>query len=195
MTDATDRYKDPAHREGFYHPTQITVHWMIVFLVLFQFLSGGGMEEAFDGAREGTALGLSGTAWVHGLIGTSIGLLMLFRLWARRAHPIPPPPESEPHALQYVSRGVHYAFYALLIGLPVLGLLAVLTGIGPLAGLHALGAWVLLILVVLHFAGAMWHAFRRDGVVKRMLRQDPAGQYDTATDAGGVRIARGEGQT
>lgn len=186
---------DPAHREGYYHPSQIVAHWTIVFLVLFQFLSGGGMEAAFDGAREGRALGLSGTAWMHGLMGTGILGLMVWRLWMRRRHPVPPPPESEPAILQMVSRGVHYAFYAILIAAPLVGLLAVFTGIGAFAGLHGLLVALLLILIVLHFAGAMWHAFRRDGVVKRMLRQDPAGQYDVTTDAGGVRIAHGEGQS
>ena len=193
MTAATH---DPADRKGFYHPAQIVVHWTVVFLVIFQFLTGGGMEAAFEAAREGAApLRLDGTAWVHGMIGTSILLAMLFRLWLRNRYHAPPPPEDEPTIVQYLSRGVHFAFYAFLIAMPVFGLLAVFTGIGILATLHGLAAWVLLLLIVLHFAGAMWHAFRRDGVVKRVLRQDPAGQYDSTTDTGGPRIAHGEGQT
>ena len=188
--------RDPAERPGFYHPAQIVVHWTVVFLVLFQFLTGGGMEHAFDAAAEGEALlRLDGTAWVHGMIGTSILLAMLFRLWLRNRYEAPPPPEDEPSLVQYLSRGTHWAFYAFLIAMPIAGLLAVFTGSEILAGLHGLASKVLLLLIVLHFAGAMWHAFRRDGVVKRVLRQDPAGQYDSTTDSGGPRIAHGEGQT
>ena len=187
---------DPAHREGFYHPAQIVAHWTVVFLLLFQFLTGGGMEHAFDAAEEGEALlRLDGTAWVHGMIGTTILLAMLFRLWLRSRYHAPPPPADEPQLVQYLSRGTHWAFYALLIGMPIFGLLAVLTGSGVVAGLHGLASKLLLLLVILHFAGAMWHAFRRDGVVKRVLRQDPAGQYDSTTDSGGPRISHGEGQT
>ena len=188
--------RDPADREGFYHPAQIVAHWMVVFLVLFQFLTGGGMEHAFDAAEEGEALlRLDGTAWVHGMIGTSILLTMLYRLWLRSHYNVPPPPADEPTLVQYVSRGTHWAFYAFLIGMPIAGLLAVFTGSEILAGLHGLASKLLILLIILHFAGAMWHAFKRDGVVKRVLRQDPAGQYDVSTDAGGVRVARGEGQT
>ena len=188
--------RDPADREGFYHPAQIVAHWTIVFLLLFQFMTGGGMERAFDAAEEGEALlRLDGTAWVHGMIGTGILLVMLYRLWLRTHYHVPPPPSDEPQLIQYVSRGTHWAFYALLIGMPIFGLLAVFTGSGLLASLHGLASKLLFLLVILHFAGAMWHAFKRDGVVKRVLRQDPAGQYDVPTDAGGAKVARGEGQT
>ena len=192
----TEAARDPADREGFYHPAQIVAHWTVVFLVLFQFMTGGGMETANALQDQGLVpIRLSGNAWVHGMIGTSILLVMLYRLWLRLNHHVPPPPSDEPRFLQLVSRGTHWVFYGLMNGMPIFGMIAVFTTIGIFATLHGLAAWALLALIVLHFAGAMWHAFKRDGVVKRVLRQDPAGQYDATADSGGSRISHGEGQT
>ena len=35
--------------------------------------------------------------------------------------------------------------------------------------MHLWICWMLLALIVLHVSGGMYHAFRRDGVIKRML--------------------------
>ncbi len=190
MTDTPRTYagedhpsQDPANRVGYYHPATIVAHWTILALVVMQFATGGGIERAFDLASEGVQpIRLAGPTWVHGIIGTSIGLMMVWRLYIRLTHYVPPAPSSLPKALQIVSRATHYAFYGLLIAMPAAGLLAVFTGIGWLAAAHGLASKLLLALVALHVAGGLYHAFKRDGVVKRMLRQDPAGQYDTRTD-------------
>ena len=184
MTDtANPTAKDPADRVGFYHPAQIVAHWTIVGLLVFQFATGGGMEQAFDTAQEGgLPLRLAGESWVHGLLGSTIGLLMIWRLLIRVTHPVPPPPDTLPRPVQIVSRAVHYAFYVVLIGMPIAGLLAVWTGNGTVAAIHGLTSKLLLVLVVAHVAGGLYHAFKRDGVIKRVLRQDPAGQYDARTD-------------
>lgn len=184
MTATADHPSDdPANRTGYYHPATIVAHWTIVALLVIQFSTGGGMEAAFEvAATGGPRIGLAGPAWVHGMIGSTIGLLMIWRLWIRLTHYVPPPPSSLPKVLQIVSRATHYAFYALLIAMPIAGVFAVFTGNEAVAGIHGLASRVLLALVALHVAGGLYHAFRRDGVVKRMLRQDPAGQYDTRTD-------------
>ncbi len=175
--------QDPANRVGYYHPATIVAHWTIVALLVMQFATGGGMERAFDAAAEGQGLiRLSGPAWVHGMIGSAIGLLMIWRLYIRLTHYVPPPPTTIPRVLQIVSRATHYALYTLLIAMPVAGLAAVFVKVGWLAAAHGLASKALLALVALHVAGGLYHAVRRDGVVKRMLRQDPAGQYDTRTD-------------
>jgi cytochrome b561 len=150
-----------------YTSKQMLAHWAVVFLVIFQFATGGSMETAFwAGAATGGAV-------VHGIIGSAILLFMTWRVWLRATRGAPPPPDTEPSWLQKISRGTHFAFYGLLIGMPIFGLAAVLTGIGILATLHGIAAWVLLALVLLHASGALWHAFKRDGVIKRMLRDEP----------------------
>lgn len=161
-------------RPAVYSSNQMIAHWMVAFLVLFQFLTGGGMEAAFKSrAQEGGSI-LSGPAVVHGGLGLTILGLMLWRLTMRFRHGTPPPPETEPTPLQYLSRGTHYAFYAVLVAMPLAGLAAILTGNETIAGAHALASKLLIALAALHVAGAAWHIFKRDGVMHRMARRDPA---------------------
>ena len=157
-----------------YHQSQLVMHWVVVFLVAMQFAFHGAMERDFWNAVELGYLPPSGGAWAHGIGGGLIFGAMIWRLFMRRHYGAPPPPETEPSAIQKVSRGVHYAFYVLLIGMPVFGALALWTLSPTLALAHKLAGWLLLALIAAHFAGAMWHAFKKDGVVKRMLRRNPA---------------------
>lgn len=181
--DPTDAARDPANRVGYYHPATIVAHWTVVMLLLFQFATGGAMEAAFERATgAGYPLRLEGPVWVHGMIGSAIGLLMVWRLAVRLTHYVPPPPSTLPRVLQIVSRATHWTFYGLLIAMPIAGLAAVLTRSEALASIHGLAAVLLFFVVLLHVAGGLYHAFKRDGVVKRILRQDPAGQYDARTD-------------
>ena len=107
-------------------------------------------------------------------------------------NPPPPAPEDLSPALRLVSRATHWAFYAVLLVLPVLGWAAAsadgarvhLAGLVPLPMLvpkddpfgklmqlvHPTLALCLLALVALHVTGALYHALvKRDGVVGRML--------------------------
>ena len=161
-------------RPAVYSSSQMLAHWLIAFLVLFQFASGGGMEQAFDAAMEGVAPMLSGAVFVHGFFGLTIFVLMLWRLGMRYSYGAPPPPETEPEKLQYLSRGVHYAFYAILIGMPLAGLGAVLLQSGVLATIHGWTSKLLILLAAMHVAGALWHLTKGDRVVHRMIRNDPA---------------------
>ncbi|UWQ22298.1 cytochrome b [Jannaschia sp. W003] len=157
--------------EGRYHTAQITAHWTIVFLVAFQFLTGiSGMSAAYEAGVAAGELPPAGIIWVHGMLGTTILLVMLGRLALRRQHGAPPPPDTEPDWLQKISRGVHYAFYVFLIAMPLAGMGALWLKQGWLGALHALSAWILLALIVAHIAGALWHASKRDGVIGRILR-------------------------
>ncbi|EKE45705.1 cytochrome b562 [Oceaniovalibus guishaninsula JLT2003] len=154
-----------------YRPSQIGMHWLIVGLVAMQFLTGQGMAAWFEAPQtrmETTA----GTAWVHGIIGTSILIAMLYRLGLRRAFGAPPPPPNEPSIIQKVSRANHYLFYIFLIGMPIAGLTAILTGSEVVAEIHAWAALILLALIAAHILGALWHLVKRDGVVSRMTSRD-----------------------
>jgi cytochrome b561 len=159
------------------------IHWTVVALLIIQALTK-----------------LIPTAWVsedtlnawHLSIGPTILLLMLIRLFWRLTHRPPPPPADLPPALQLLARGTHWAFYVLLIVLPLLGWLSAsaygvrpyLLGLVPLpmlvnpdkalaervGSLHGDVALVLLAVIVLHVAGALYHALiKRDGVIQRML--------------------------
>ena len=159
--DATDSYTRK----------QMVLHWMIVVLLLIQFTASGAMSTAFETAVEQGAWPPSGIALMHALTGSLVGILMLGRLYIRLTTTTPPPP---PGLDGTVSRATHWAFYALLIGMPIFGLLAAWTLSEALATIHYFAGWLLLALIAAHFAGAMWHLWKGDGIAKRMLRDDPA---------------------
>lgn len=160
------------------------LHWTVVLLVLLQF----GSKLLPIGALGATEDGLN--RW-HLAIGPTILLLMVFRLLWRLTHRVPPPPRDLAPALRFVSRATHWLFYGLLILLPILGWIsasaygapATLLGLVRLpmlvaqnkalaeqvGAVHGFFAWVLLAVIALHFGGAVFHAFRRDGVAGRMI--------------------------
>lgn len=163
----------PPTRER-YHTRQLVAHWSIVFLVAMQFLMNKGMQEGFWNGVEGTGPVLNGGVITHAMGGSLILAIMLYRLWLRRTHGAPPPPETLPTILQKVSRYNHYAFYGVLIAMPIFGWLAIVTLWAWVGIAHAVTGWLLLALIVLHFSGAMYHAFKKDGVVGRIAQPDPA---------------------
>ena len=168
-----------------YTTVAIALHWLVLVLVLVQFATKLIPKGSFGLASRTL------NAW-HLAVGPTILLLMLVRLAWRLAHPAPPPPADLSAGVQRLSRATHWGFYAVLIVLPVLGWLSAngfgatvtLAGLFPLpallgtdkplaetiGGIHGVLAWILLALIALHVAGALYHAFvKRDRVIQRMV--------------------------
>lgn len=170
-----------------YDPVAQGFHWLVVLLLVAQYLTEA-LQSVLPKSYEGVFDRL------HVSIGPTILLLMLLRLVWRLANPPPPAPRDLPPALQALSRATHWAFYAVLFVLPILGWVAAsafntrayLLGFIPLPALttpnedfgnaigevHGAVALTLLALIALHVAGALYHALvKRDGVLQRMLPQ------------------------
>lgn len=161
MTDTAETR--PAH-----YPQSIrAAHWIVVGLVTLQFFTGGGMDNAFPESLS-VDVPAPGAAVGHALVGLSILVVMLWRLTTRLRVSVPPPPSDEPRWLQFISRGTHWAFYILLIGMPLAGATAVATGSEAVGELHKATSWLLLVLVLIHIAGAFWHITMGDGVMHRI---------------------------
>lgn len=186
MQAVTPARADPVELGQPYDPVSRTFHWLVVALVLAQVtialvLPAILPESAAD----------SITAW-HLAMGSTILLVMLLRLAWRLTHPAPPAPADLPPALRVLARGTHWAFYLVLILLPLLGWMAAnaygttprALGLIPLPRLlapdqalaerigsvHRTVAMLLLALIALHVSGALYHALvKRDGVIRRML--------------------------
>ncbi|ETX27164.1 hypothetical protein RISW2_15360 [Roseivivax isoporae LMG 25204] len=156
-----------------YGQTQISLHWLVVALVFLQFVSGEGMARAFESVREGGSW--TGDAVVHGWFGSMILVAMLLRFYLRLNRGVPPPSETEPPMIQRISRGTHWAFYAVLVAMPLIGLTAVLTRSALAGQVHVATSWLLLALIAAHVAGAFWHLVRQDGVVARIVYRQRAG--------------------
>ncbi|MDO9709599.1 cytochrome b [Paracraurococcus lichenis] len=133
---------------------------------------------------------------IHESAGVTIFVVVLLRLVWRLVRRPPPLPEHVPAILGKVANGVHHALYALLLLQPILGFLATNAWGFPLRGetaylgfidfpkfmetnedvaaglqlFHTIGAWTILVLLVLHIGGAVFHqAIRRDGLLLRMI--------------------------
>ena len=161
-------------------------HWVIVALLVMQVSIALVLPSVLPATAEGSL-----AAW-HLSVGSTILFIMVLRLAWRLTHTPPPPPADLSPSLQLLSRGTHWAFYAILIVLPVLGWITAnaygatvhLFGLIPLPALvasdkafaeavgqvHGAVATVLLALMALHIAGVLYHAFvKRDRVAQRML--------------------------
>ena len=144
-----------------------------MFLVLFQFATGLAMESAMDLGYAAGAIPKAGVIYVHGILGTSILLVMLWRVTLRLKYGAPPPPDSVSRPIQIISRANHFAFYGVLIAMPLAGMAALFTLNQTIGALHGLTALLLVLLAIAHVAGALMHVFKRDGTIKRVLSGQP----------------------
>jgi cytochrome b561 len=162
-------------------------HWWTVLLIAVQVPVGLFMVRY--GAATDFAEPTGKLYDVHKLIGLTILVLALARLGYRLAHGAPADePTLEPWE-KAVSHITHWAIYALLIVVPMLGWIAV-SYYGPfepfgvklpaLAGqddakatqvffAHMLAAYLLIVLIGMHVGAALFHyVIRKDGVLRRM---------------------------
>ena len=151
-----------------YSARQIALHWIVFVLVAFQFVMGDTSSRAAHGGRPTDV----GSIWapVHIVVGIAILASMLWRLMLRRTVGAPPAAKQHP-ALQALAAAVHVGLYVDLIGAALVGIAAYFW-LPELAGLHRLMVRpILIVLFVLHVAGALWHRFVvRDEVMTRMMR-------------------------
>ena len=157
-----------------YSTPQIVLHWIIVLLVLFQFLVHEGMEHSWRAFARGEAASSDDglMTYLHIASGTMIFLCGLAFLTLRWRRGTPPLPANEPAVFKLVARVTHFLLYALIIVLPLSGSAAWFFGLKPAATVHVLEKTVLLYVVVLHVAGALvQHFVMRSDVLKRMLAQ------------------------
>ncbi len=169
-----------------YNSTARLFHWIVVALLVMQILTKVGLPQLLPASAEDSL-----NYW-HLSLGSTILFVMALRLAWRLTHPPPPAPADLSPPLQLLARGTHWAFYAILIVLPLLGWLAAsaygapvrLFGFIPLPALtgvdkafaesvgavHGTVAFLLLVLMALHVTGVLYHALvKKDRVAQRML--------------------------
>ncbi len=169
-----------------WHALHKGLHWLVVLLLVMVW---GAVElhefyEKGDPMREWWKM-------LHFSLGLTTLVVVLVRLYARALYPRPAPIGA---AWQHqLSRLVHISLYAVLLAMPlggfamrqfagktidIFGIVSVpqLTAIHTdlakqIAFLHKEVLWtVLLTLIALHVAGALWHhVIDRDATLKRML--------------------------
>lgn len=172
----TERYPRPL----------VLLHWVMAVLILATIPIGYRMSDLDPGPVQDALYHL------HRSIGVTVLALALVRLVVRRLWGAPPPHPALAGWQRALSVSVHRLLYVLFFLVPILGWAGTsafgapilvwgffeLPPIMPrhetlseiLLGAHGLFASTLVGLVLLHVAGALYHALvRRDGVVERML--------------------------
>ena len=168
-----------------YGTTAKVFHWLVVALLVVQYLIGWLMPDIHRGTKPGVAMTFH----------VSIGLVILATIVLRLVWRLTPPvaPESSlPRWQRLISEAVHWLLYALVLATAFTGwLFASLRGwslslfyLAPMPmlasdnaaagkaidGLHQAMEWTLLVVIGLHVAAAMAHLFVfRDRVMQRML--------------------------
>ena len=168
-----------------YGTTAKVLHWLVVALLLAQYLIGWLMPDLHRNMKPGAPMTF------HISIGITILLIIVLRLVWRLAHPVAPD-SSLPHWQRLSSEAVHWLLYALVLATTVTGwMFASFRGWGvsffylfPLPmlasenaaagktidGLHQAMEWSLLVVIGLHVAVALVHLFvYRDRIMQRML--------------------------
>jgi cytochrome b561 len=160
------------------------LHWLVVVLITAQFVIGWTMPDIHKGTLPEGLI-----AWHLGVGATLIAAVASRIVWRLTHRPAPAPVSP---LLRRVSHITHGLLYLALIVVPMLGwanassrgwsvkLFGVLPypSISPagsrvgheMGDIHGWLAWVLLALIALHVAGALYHRFvLKDEVLQRML--------------------------
>lgn len=180
----------------FYPRSVQWLHWaMAIALIAMVFLGlFMGSLPLNDARRDTLMLGHLATGCLL-LIG--VVLRLRWRLQGR----MPPLPSAYRRSERVLAQTVHLSFYVLMIGLPLLGLsvwaldpfvigpglagqsIALANLTGWLHWAHYLGGWALLVLLVVHVAGATRGLLSSD-TERRVLRRMTGAEAASATAAG-----------
>lgn len=195
---SADSYRAPAR----------WLHWAMAVLIVSMVFVGAAMVGSLA-PWQATAV-----RW-HKWLGLLLLVLVLVRLIYRLRNRAPALPADMPGAQRFAARASHLLLYALMFAMPLIGwamqgaagLPVVLPGGVVLPALvdadlsryallreaHALLAYSLFAVVLLHAGAALYHGFiRRDGVLASMLRGAapaalvPAAEPERSDDAEAV---------
>jgi cytochrome b561 len=165
-------------------PLQRLLHWLMAACLLAMLFIGVGMVSTVM-PKYLTLVS------IHKPLGIAILALALIRLAVRLRYGAPPLPADLPEPMKLAAEGSHYALYALMIAMPLLGWAMLSAAAYPVVlfggwhlpailpqsdslhtllwGAHFYLAFVFFALILLHVAAALFHALvRRDGVFQTM---------------------------
>jgi cytochrome b561 len=167
-----------------FNPLQRALHWLMAICILAMFFIGVGMVSTIMPKF----LPLIST---HRSLGILILVLALIRLVVRFRYGAPALPADLPEPMKLAAELSHYALYALMIAMPIIGWAMMSAANYPIVifgglrlppilpqsdSLHTLLwdahyylAFAFFAVVLLHIAAALFHALvRRDGVFEAM---------------------------
>ena len=167
-----------------FNALQRLLHWLMAICILAMFFIGVGMVST----SMPKFLPLVAT---HKSLGIAILVLALIRLAVRLRYGAPALPADLPEPMKLAAHLSHYALYALMIGMPLIGWAMLSAAAYPVVvfggvylpaivpqsdhlhtllwDAHFFRAFAFFGLVLMHLAAALFHALvRRDGVFETM---------------------------
>lgn len=177
-------------------PLQRLLHWLMAVCILAMLFIGVGMVST-------VAPKYLPLIAIHKSLGITILVLALIRLAVRLRYGAPPLPSDLPGPIRLAALLSHYALYALMISMPLIGWAMLSAAAYPVVvfggvylpailpqsdSLHSLLwdahfylAFLFFALILAHLAAALFHALvRRDGVFESMT---PVPPYDEVASA------------
>ena len=154
-----------------YTVAQKALHWIVAIMIIAQVVLHEGMVDAWRTfERTADVSGLSSpVVLLHVWGGLLVLVFAMWRLALRRNRGVPPVPADEPALLKFIAMATHVVLYGLMILLPASGAAAYFGGIEAAGEAHELMKPVLIVLIGLHVAGALYqHFWLKTDVLKRM---------------------------
>ena len=179
-----------------FNPLQRLLHWLMAVCILAMLFIGVGMVSTVM-PKYLTLVS------IHKPLGIAILVLALIRLVVRLGYGAPPLPADLPEPMKLAAYLSHYALYALMIGMPLIGWAMLSAAAYPVVlyggvtlpadraaerqpafvavGRAFLFGFAFFALILLHVAAALFHALvRRDGVFETMA---PVRTHDAVAPA------------
>ncbi len=153
-----------------YTRIQILLHWLVAALVVLQYATSGAITRTHSMHRIGWRPSPTDIVLhtLHNRVGLAIVALMVGRLALRLWGGVPAPATTRSVVSMRLAQAVHAGFYGVLIIEGVTGAVASYVW-WPISTAHVILFKVLLALVSVHIAAALWHQFvRRDAVLNRI---------------------------
>lgn len=166
-----------ANQPAGYTATQILLHWTIAVLIVLPLVIGEDIKPAYRAVSRGVepAAGDVFNANIHVYVGLAVLVLAIWRLAVRLRHGVPAAPREESVLLKRIAAAAHFLLYLFIFGMPITGALAWYFSFRAMGDIHELAKPVIIIVVGLHAAAALWqHFYMKSEVLVRMLR--PAGR-------------------
>ena len=177
-------------------PLQRLLHWLIAVGILAMLFIGVGMVSTIMPKYLRLVA-------IHKSLGIAILVLALIRLGVRLRYGAPPLPADLPEPMRLAAHLSHYALYAVMIGMPLIGWAMLSTAAYPVVvfgsiylpailpqndslhtwlwDAHFYLAFAFFGLVLMHVAAALFHALvRRDGVFETMASTSMSARDEVA---------------
>ena len=154
-----------------YNKFHILIHWLVVFIILIQMVTGDKIALEFSAFRDQSINIDENTSngQIHMLGGLFIILLMAIRVFLRIKFGVPAPTKKTNDPLKFLSTFVHLGIYLVLFAIPITGLLAFSTINVDLGIAHKILVNILYFFVIIHLIGVAYHQiFLGDNIMERI---------------------------